>query len=112
MYRVTGDFHSRPLSWISTVPEHVFVVGNLSSTATGPGNGLIGVRPLRRMPARSPARLLCSFVWPRMRHAVALTRLCPPHARPPIPTIRHRAIEAHCVERVTSQRQVGRLLAF
>ena len=31
MYRVTGDFHSRPLSWIDGLGEHVFVVGNLTA---------------------------------------------------------------------------------
>ena len=68
-------------------------------------------RPLARPPALqlrvAPHAARCGSY-----ETVALTRLCPPHARPPIPTIRHRAIEAHCVERVTSQRQVGRLLAY
>ena len=37
MYRVTGDFHSRPLQWIDGLGEHAFVVGNLTE------RGLIGV---------------------------------------------------------------------
>jgi len=43
MYRITGDFHSRPLGWIDGLGEHVFTLGNLSSTARGAGRGLIGV---------------------------------------------------------------------
>lgn len=35
MYRVTGDFHSRPKAWIDGLGEHVFVVGNLSSAYPG-----------------------------------------------------------------------------
>ena len=35
MYRVTGDFHSRPLSWIDGLGEHVFVVGNLTTAFAG-----------------------------------------------------------------------------
>ena len=36
MYRVTGDFHSRPLDWIDGLGEHVFVVGNMTR------DGLLG----------------------------------------------------------------------
>ena len=75
MYRVTGDFHSRPLSWTSTIPEHVFVIGNLSSTATGPGNGLIGVRLSLPPPDRAPSPPLLLFparLWPAcMQRAAA-----------------------------------------
>ena len=35
MYRVTGDFHSRPLSWIDGLGEHAFVVSNLSAAFPG-----------------------------------------------------------------------------
>ena len=43
MYRITGDFHSRPLQWIDGLGEHIFVIGNLSSSATGAGRGTIGM---------------------------------------------------------------------
>ena len=31
MFRVTGDFHSRPVTWVDGLGEHLFVLGNLSS---------------------------------------------------------------------------------
>ena len=31
MFRATGDFHSRPVSWVDGLGEHLFVLGNLSS---------------------------------------------------------------------------------
>jgi len=43
MYRITGDFHSRPLQWIDGLGEHLFTIGNLSSSATGPGRKVIGM---------------------------------------------------------------------
>eukprot|EP00035_Acanthoeca_spectabilis_P025771 m.459843 g.459843 ORF g.459843 m.459843 type:complete len:481 (-) comp21844_c0_seq1:154-1596(-) len=41
MLRVTGDFHSTPhIAWVDGIPQHVFVVGNLSVTS---GRYLLGV---------------------------------------------------------------------
>eukprot|EP01048_Picozoa_sp_COSAG05_P018594 COSAG05_NODE_2745_length_2693_cov_1.756361_2_plen_314_part_00 len=31
MFRATGDFHSKPVSWVDGLGEHLFVLGNLST---------------------------------------------------------------------------------
>eukprot|EP00038_Savillea_parva_P010266 m.189068 g.189068 ORF g.189068 m.189068 type:complete len:501 (-) comp17627_c0_seq1:3654-5156(-) len=44
MLRVTGDFHSQMnMPWVVGIPRHLFVVGNLSATAAGGADDLLGV---------------------------------------------------------------------